>query len=632
MKKRILQGLLVLLGLIILGAAVIAVPRLLPASRKVGAFTPRFCEIDKLNSAIRSDVRCGVVTVPEHHSAPDGDTIQLAVMVIRTLAQNPAPDPLVIAEGGPGGSEISLWGPVMLSPGAAAFRETRDIVLIEQRGTYYASPNLLCDEVGVTSQLSVFDEAVLADYADCRARLIAEGIDLSAYNSLENAADVPLVVRALGYDEYNFYGVSYGTMLAQHLMQHHPDNLRSVILDSAVPLETNFLTQAAQSADRSFRRLFDACAADPYCAERYPDLEATLFASIDALNADPKTVSITDPKTEEAIEVTVTGDFLLDFVFQSLYRVEMIPLLPAYIHATANGDVAWIEEWGAQVLSEPTFSEGMFYSVICAEDADYTIDEVALDGAHPQIASLGQGAAAQTKAVCDLWDVPALPDSVDDPIDSDIPTLIMTGEFDPITPPPFGMALADHLPNSHAYEFPSASHGVLGGGSCPIAMFLAFLDDPDSAPDASCIDAMAVRFREPLSEIVLEPVTLDQLGMRFAMPRGWAATSDTSYSPVYDDRIELRFETLTGTDTHEIVRQHVINQAPDFWEKVTKADRSGREWHLWQMLHGDLLSAVIATEVDGMIYVITLQAPQDVTPDLSDAVLIPALEDFEVVE
>src|SRR5687767_4693385 len=102
MTKRIGQGLLVLIGLLILGAAVIAVPRLLPASRKVGAFTPRFCEIDQFNSAIRSDVRCGVVTVPEHHSAPDGDTIQLAVMVIRTLAQNPAPHPLVIAEGGPG--------------------------------------------------------------------------------------------------------------------------------------------------------------------------------------------------------------------------------------------------------------------------------------------------------------------------------------------------------------------------------------------------------------------------------------------------------------------------------------------------------------------------------------------------
>jgi hypothetical protein len=100
------------------------------------------------------------------------------------------------------------------------------------------------------------------------------------------------------------------------------------------------------------------------------------------------------------------------------------------------------------------------------------------------------------------------------------------------------------------------------------------------------------------------------------------------YGPVYDERITIRFETLAGTDTQGQVRQHVMDSAPDFWEKVTKADRAGREWHLWQMLHGDLLAAVIATEVDGTIYIITLEAPQDVTPDLSDAVLIPALEHF----
>jgi pimeloyl-ACP methyl ester carboxylesterase len=212
--------------------------------------------------------------------------------VIKSTSSDPAPDPLVAEAGGPGVSTLASASSML---GSADLRAQRDIVLIEQRGTLYSKPYLVCEEIlhlgtkMLGQNLSAKEKTALETEAltACRDRLVAEGVNLSAYDSLENAADIVMVLTALGYDEFNFYGVSYATMLAQHLMRDYPERLRSVVLDSVAPLSVNGFVQLPNSADRAFRLLFESCAADPVCDEHFPNLEAVFLDLVEELNRLP---------------------------------------------------------------------------------------------------------------------------------------------------------------------------------------------------------------------------------------------------------------------------------------------------------------------------------------------------------
>ena len=250
---------------------------------------------------------CGYVVVPERHANPDGPTIRIPVAVRRATAPNPHPDPLVLAQGGPGGDAFEIFTLLVPSTDIAA---NRDIIIFNQRGTPYAEPELSCPETAAVLPQTLaateeegnrlYNEALSA----CFERLQSEGIDLSAYNSLENAADVPLVVQALGYDEYNFYGVSYGTLLGLHLMRNHPEGLRSVILDSVVAPDINFLSEVPASENRVLDEVFAACEADPDCREQYPNLEERFFNLVRQFDDKPVTLQLRDPETGNKYETT----------------------------------------------------------------------------------------------------------------------------------------------------------------------------------------------------------------------------------------------------------------------------------------------------------------------------------------
>jgi pimeloyl-ACP methyl ester carboxylesterase len=218
------------------------------------------------------DVDCGYLIVPERHARPDGPQIKLGIAIIKRTGANSTPSsPLVLTQGGPGGSSIELF----LSLAAPAnklgqmLRADRDLIVFEQRGTRYSVPFLFCSELldltirTADQNLSDAEDLRLTRQAAgaCHNRLVGQGIDLAAYNSLENADDVASLAQTLGYDQLNFYGVSYGTMLAQHVMRQHPEILRTVILDGIVPLQINPNEQAPVTENRSYTQLFEACAA-----------------------------------------------------------------------------------------------------------------------------------------------------------------------------------------------------------------------------------------------------------------------------------------------------------------------------------------------------------------------------------
>lgn len=472
-------------------------PKAVYAQDGAGSFEQTACSFENQGSLVDGqDIECGFLIVPEQYAEPDGPTIRLAVAIIKSNGTNPAAEPLFFLQGGPGGSTIDTYLQYIALERLDVLREAHDLVLFDQRGTLNSEPVLSCPEEWklteetLEQELSDDEERRLGLEAGlaCRERLVSEGINLSAYDSVENAADVETLRVALGYDKINLYGVSYGTLLALHVMRNHPDGLRSVILDSVVPAQTNFIPEVPRSEARAFNQLFDACAADADCNAAYPNLEQVFFELFQALNAQPARVPMTDPESKRTYQVVFDGDMLESMLFQLLYATEIIPVLPAAIYQMRDGNFSFAAQIMPLILFDQTISSGMYYSVICAEDADYTVRDVHITDLRPEIADTAVRDAQYILELCQSWDVELLDAQVDEPVRSDIPTLVLNGRFDPITPPAFGESAAETLSNSYVYTFGNTGHGALTTGECPLEIVSTFLAEPEREPDADCID------------------------------------------------------------------------------------------------------------------------------------------------
>jgi len=475
-----------------------------------GAFEPGACMF-QLPAGVNDgdEIRCGYLTVPENHAAPDGRTIRLAVAIIKARSPNPHPDPLIMAQGGPGGSTIEAYAETLLTK--KTFVPDQDIVLFDQRGTKYSTPNLYCTEVDqliadtVEQQLSDAEEEQLGLEAmqACKNRLTGQGFNLSAFDSLENAEDIETLRLALGYPQINLYGVSYGALLAQHYMQLYPHSLRSVILDGVVPRQTNFILNSARTMDQSFTRLFEACKAAPDCDRRYPDLENVFFELVDDLNRNPAHLPLTDRETNITYpNAIIDGDVFMSGVFQMLYIGSIIPALPQMIYDVKQGNFEFFKRIYSMLLFDRSVSIGMYYSVVCAEEANFSVQDQDLNGVRPQIA---KSEAQEPKSIldtCKVWEVERLPASADLPVRSDTPTLLLSGGFDPITPASYADTVAQTLSRHYSFVFPAGGHGQALEGNCQNGIIQAFLNNPSQKPEASCISGIgALVFYTPANTV-----------------------------------------------------------------------------------------------------------------------------------
>lgn len=497
-----------------------------------GTFEPAACAFEPFQLFVEGEnLECGFVTVPEEHANPDGPTIRVAVARIASNSANPAPDPLFIEQGGPGGSTLDLFGGIggqFILP----FLDERDVILVEQRGTLYSEPSLVCTE-GIEVSIEALDEqltieesqADLLEILDaCVTRLEAEGVNFSAFDSVENAADMVAVADAFGVETFNFYGVSYGTMLGQHLIRDFEDRLRSVILDAVVPLEFNFIPDVAVTTDRALDVLFETCAADAICAENFPDLENVLFETVELLDENPFFFETLNPETEENVPAIMTGEYLLSTINMMLYSTQMLPNLPQFIYDTANGDLTWAENYYGSFLLEPLYTSAtaMQMAVLCAEDADFNDTDYVTDDVRERVVQNQSLLPGTMPEICDIMGVEELGDFADAPIMTDLPVLLTSGEFDPITPPSYAAMVEPNMPNSTNLTFPGVGHGALLGGQCGASIMTAFISDPTAEVDASCIDTLGVSY----NIIVGEPKDL----VRFAQPLDWEDISTEDFA------------------------------------------------------------------------------------------------------
>ena len=425
---------------------------------------------------LAAQVRCGRLHVPENRAEPKGNWISLFVAEVESAADGTNP-PLLFLAGGPGdaaSADLSWW----LS---SSLQQDSDIVLLDQRGTGYSRPSLNCPE---------YDEA-LKDrrVADCRLRLLGAGIDLTAYSNEANVADIVDLLLVLKLDTVDLYGKSYGTRLALSLAREIPDRIRSMTLDGAYPPGVNALNEMVINTQDALDRLFADCKIDSACHRAYPRLQEQFYQVVATLDEEPAEIEGLLPT---AI-VRVTGDDFVNYVRGILADATHLDQLPALITAFARSDYDSLARLVA-VDGRPqldTHSEGVYLSIFCSEDAVMTMAD---DNSRPRAASsaiAGIGdVAKEVLTNCANWDVPALQRDAPPPAPVRIPTLMLSGHYDPITPPAWAETAETQLAQSWQVVFPAAGHGVLTSDVCAELIMREFLSNPAKEPRHICLQTL----------------------------------------------------------------------------------------------------------------------------------------------
>jgi pimeloyl-ACP methyl ester carboxylesterase len=584
-----------------------------------------------------AEVECGYLNVPERRDRPDSRTIRLHVAIYKSSAASPAPDPVVYLEGGPGGDALKSVA-LGYDRRVVPFLEERDFIVFDQRGTGFSEPSLDCPELSALSyellddDLSVEEstERYVAETLACRTRLGQEEIDFSAYNSVESAADLADLREALGYAEWNLYGISYGTRLALTAMREHPEGVRSVILDSAVPLQSGE-DETPGNIARAFEQLFEGCAASASCRAAYPDLESEFYELVDRLNEAPVTEPVVDPLDGQRYTLLLNGDSLFGVVTQALYSTDLIVLLPLAIHAAATEvDYSLLARLAMIGTVQGQFiSEGMFYSVRCHEEIAFTteVELAAADDPFPEL----RGVFDQSSyaPICAAWGAGAADPVENQPVESDIPTLVLAGEYDPATPPEDGRIAAATLTNSTFLEFPGLGHGVSADGGCPLNITLAFLRDPGAPPDASCIaDMQGPSFVAAGAEVRMAAVERDGAGFRGVAPEGWEEQSDGVFARPSGD-VALLLQVAQAASAQllgALAAQFGLEDTP---EAIGSREAMGLDWTLYRMeIQGQPADLALA-ERGQQTFMVLLVSNSAEREHLYEQVFLPAIDAFE---
>jgi pimeloyl-ACP methyl ester carboxylesterase len=470
------------------------------ATANAAADLPRFepgpCPIEVPEEAI---VECGTLVAPEDYENPAGRTVRLPVFIIRSPNPNAAPDPLLFTQGGPGHTSVNSVQDFSRS----SFVQDRDVVILEQRGNLYAQPSLDCD----VDVWLVEGEG----HTPCLDSLRARSIDPLHYTAATIAADVGSLLDVLDYEQWNLYGSSFSTRLMILAMRDHPDRIRSVILQSVnAPTDTRY-AHDPEHAVRPLELLFADCAGDPACAAAYPNLEDQFYTLFSRLNAEPLRLEMSDTGTNDVVTFTVDGYALLGWMVGDAFYgptrgYHRTAFLPYLIDAVETGNTGLLYPWAREEWNKQNtwpFAWGLFFAVNCQDDTrGYTAASLAAQSAaYPKL----EGYARQEREleICNAWGLPPAPPLLERPLESDIPTLVLAGSYDPITPPAWSRETARYLENATYVEFPAEGHDVLTDNPCSLGIMSDFLRDPSHQPEVSCA-AAAPQFVLP-DDVLLVP-------------------------------------------------------------------------------------------------------------------------------
>lgn len=458
------------------------------AKRTIGELT--FADCDLKNPAI-ADVlgaQCTTLSVPENPAAPDGRKIELRIGLVPAKTADPAPDPVFYLAGGPGQSALDSFP--QIAPAFQRILEKRHVVLVDQRGTG-GSNKLVCKGNDDESTYSADDDSAEAQqgFAAKCAKDLADRADPRFYTTTVAVADLDRVRKALGATQVNLYGGSYGTRAAQTYLRYYPDSIRSLILDGVVPPSLALGNDHAKNLEAALASIFKRCNEDAACREAYGDPARDLAKLKLQLRDHKQPVQYRDTKTWALRDKEFSYGHLASTVRMFAYQPEAAALLPHALHEASEGRFETLMAQSDMILGElgEAIMHGMQLSVICSEDAGrYVVDPADADSL------LGTDMITGMQAQCAGWPKGERPKDFHDPLASDVPALLMSGEFDPVTPPRYGDEAVKGYANGRHLVVRGRGHIVLTAGCMP-RLAAEFIDQPDArALDASCLDVMPV--------------------------------------------------------------------------------------------------------------------------------------------
>ena len=428
-----------------------------------------------------TDAYCGTLSVFENRDARAGRRIPLNIVVLPALGNTVNPDPLFFLAGGPGQGAANMASDVR-----AIFRQVqrdRDIVLVDQRGTGKSNPLDCRSDNNSLREVTESEEASLERLRRC---LQGYDADVRLYTTTIAMDDLDEVRAHLGYERINLYGGSYGTRAALVYLRQHGDRVRAMILDGVAPTDMRLPLYSARDAQRALDKLLADCERDAPCRTGHPDLAARVRALVQRLEAAPPRVRIVNPRTGVAEEIVVEARVVASILFGALYSPLTSSLVPTLVaHAEQNDFTSLFALAYAGDSGTENMSVGMQLSVLCSEDASrVTPADVAREATGTIFGTHLFG--GQLRA-CEMWPKGQVDEAYFQPVASAVPTLILSGDADPVTPPDWGDAVAKHLTNARHVAVQATAHGVVAT-PCGQQLIRTFLQRGTAGDlDTSCI-------------------------------------------------------------------------------------------------------------------------------------------------
>jgi pimeloyl-ACP methyl ester carboxylesterase len=443
----------------------------------------RDCRIEGPRGTGSVAARCAQLRVPENPDDPAGRQVDLAVAVVPSVSTRAEPDPLFMIAGGPGQGARESFVPALAALGS--IRNTRDVVLVDQRGTGDSQP-LDCEIPDDALSPGNMAPERMAELA--RACLETLPGDPRFYTTSVAVRDLEAVREALGYARINLYSASYGTRVAQHYVRRYPERVRTVVLDGVVPPGLALGPALATDAEASLRRIFADCAAAPECKQAFGDLDATFDALRATLAAGPKEVRFTDPVTGEPRDERF-GDAEFAVAVRILsYAAQSRALLPLLLHEAAAGNLAPLAAQAVMIEDqfEGMLAMGMHNAVSCTEDLPF-VDAASVDREALARSYLGTAMLDGLQAMCAVWPRGVLDEDLRVPLVTNVPALLLSGSVDPVTPPSNATAAASGFTRHLDLVFDGQGHTQLGE-PCALGILRRFLAAGSTeALDTDCV-------------------------------------------------------------------------------------------------------------------------------------------------
>lgn len=436
------------------------------------------CRIGADNGGEKLKAECATLSVAENRENTSR-MIDLNIAIIRSKATKKQADPIIMLAGGPGQSAVESY--IGVSHAFRGILKNRDIVLVDQRGTGKSNP-LKCEfDESLQEKLLEDSELIYPELEKCVANLEA---DTRYYTTMESIKDLEEVRNALKIKKWNIIGISYGTRKALTYMKMFPDAIRSVILDGVVPQQEPLAASHEKNLVNALRKQFNQCQEQSACKEAFGDVEQQMWELLEKVDDEKPVIRLQNFSTGEYDDITLTKDSIAIAIRMFSYSASSMNLLPLMINKANNGQLETIASQANMINSMMQQSmSNVELSILCAEDMPFYPESIE-DKKHT---IFGKDFMEKTKKTCSYWPHIEVDSSFKDPVKSDLPVLLLSGELDPVTPPEFADLTMQTLSNAQHLVAKGQGHNVFPLGCMP-DIITDFFEEPEKDLDTECMD------------------------------------------------------------------------------------------------------------------------------------------------